>query len=144
MATGKCTYCQLKVAPLDHISLSMQGLGIDGCYLCLYLPCSSLACCVPVILCLLHFRLSCTSSDATCSVSMSVVQERLDQPFFVWGEDALLKWPGAVTPLIEERDAYMARVVAAAAQGSNPNVPAYVADQVMQRRRLSQMVFVER
>jgi hypothetical protein len=57
-------------------------------------------------------------------------QERLDTPFFVWGEDALLKWPGAVTPLIEERDAYMARVVAAAAQGSNPNVPAYVADQV--------------
>jgi pheromone shutdown protein TraB len=47
-----------------------------------------------------------------------------------WGEDALLKWPGAVTPLIEERDAYMARVMAAAAQGSNPNVPAYVADQV--------------
>jgi hypothetical protein len=57
-------------------------------------------------------------------------QERLDQPFFVWGEDALLKWPGAVTPLIEERDAYMARVIAAAAQGSNPNVPAYIADQV--------------
>jgi hypothetical protein len=63
-------------------------------------------------------------------VLLSALQERLDQPFFVWGEDALLKWPGAVTPLIEERDAYMARVVAAAAQGSNPNVPAYVADQV--------------
>jgi hypothetical protein len=48
-----------------------------------------------------------------------------------WGEGALLKWPGAVAALIEERDAYMARVVAAAAaQGSNPNVPAYVADQV--------------
>lgn len=59
-----------------------------------------------------------------------MLQERLDQPFYVWGEDALLKWPGALAPLIDERDAFMARVVAAAAKGANPNVPAYVADEV--------------
>uniref|UniRef100_A0A383WD58 Uncharacterized protein n=1 Tax=Tetradesmus obliquus TaxID=3088 RepID=A0A383WD58_TETOB len=73
-------------------------------------------------------RLSGEEVEAAVAIK-EPLQERLDQPFFVWGEDALLKWPGAVTPLIEERDAYMARVVAAAAQGSNPNVPAYVADQ---------------
>ncbi|KAF6254495.1 hypothetical protein COO60DRAFT_1703286 [Scenedesmus sp. NREL 46B-D3] len=73
-------------------------------------------------------RLSGEEVEAAVAIK-EPLQERLDQRFFVWGEDALLKWPGAVTPLIEERDAFMARVVAAAAQGSNPNVPAYVADQ---------------
>lgn len=48
----------------------------------------------------------------------------------MWGEDALLRWPGALTPLIDERDDFMARVLAAAATGTNPNVPAYVADEV--------------
>eukprot|EP00879_Flechtneria_rotunda_P017203 GHRR01018021.1.p1 GENE.GHRR01018021.1~~GHRR01018021.1.p1 ORF type:complete len:276 (+),score=149.45 GHRR01018021.1:153-980(+) len=57
------------------------------------------------------------------------LQGNLDRPLFVWGEDALLKWPGALQPLIEERDQFMARVLAAAATGTNPNAPAYIADQ---------------
>ncbi len=35
----------------------------------------------------------------------------------LWGEDALLQWPGARRPLIQERDAYMARTIWAAASG---------------------------
>ena len=51
----------------------------------------------------------------------------LDTPLVFWGEDALLRWPGAWRPLIEERDAYMARVAAAAATGAPTGAPAYVA-----------------
>ena len=35
----------------------------------------------------------------------------------LWGEDALLQWPGARRALIHERDAYMARTIWAAASG---------------------------
>ena len=35
----------------------------------------------------------------------------------LWGEDALLQWPGARQALIRERDAYMARTIWAAASG---------------------------
>jgi pheromone shutdown protein TraB len=45
----------------------------------------------------------------------------------LWGEDALLKWPGALAPVIAERDAFMARALAAAARGlPEGGVPAYV------------------
>ena len=36
----------------------------------------------------------------------------------LWGEDALLDWPGALTPVIHERDAYMAKTILAAVQGT--------------------------
>lgn len=36
----------------------------------------------------------------------------------LWGEDALLDWPGALDPVIHERDAHMARTIYAAAQGA--------------------------
>ena len=29
------------------------------------------------------------------------------RPFYLWGEDALIRWPGAETPVINERDQYM-------------------------------------
>ena len=35
----------------------------------------------------------------------------------LWGEDALLQWPGARRALIQERDAYMAHTIWAAASG---------------------------
>lgn len=45
----------------------------------------------------------------------------------LWGEDALLNWPGALEPIIHQRDAYMARACAAAAAGRPQGlVPAYV------------------
>lgn len=46
----------------------------------------------------------------------------------LWGEDALLGWPGAMEPVIHERDAFMARVISAAAQGSSAEAPALLAD----------------
>lgn len=45
----------------------------------------------------------------------------------LWGEDALLSWPGAMQPIIHSRDAYMARSCAAAASGRPEGLtPAYV------------------
>lgn len=45
----------------------------------------------------------------------------------LWGEDALLSWPGAMEPIIHKRDAYMARACAAAASGKQQGLtPAYV------------------
>lgn len=46
----------------------------------------------------------------------------------LWGEDALLGWPGAMDPVINERDAFMARVISAAARGSSAEAPALIAD----------------
>ena len=47
----------------------------------------------------------------------------LARPVEIWGEDALLQWPGARQPLIAERDAYMARTIWAAATGAPPGAP---------------------
>ena len=45
----------------------------------------------------------------------------------LWGEDALLSWPGAMEPIIHKRDAYMARACAAAAAGKPQGLtPAYI------------------
>ena len=41
----------------------------------------------------------------------------LSQPLKLFGEDAILDWPGAMDVVIRERDAYMARTLAAAATG---------------------------
>ena len=48
------------------------------------------------------------------------MQADLQQPVELWGEDALLQWPGARRTLIQERDSYMARTIWAAASGT-PN-----------------------
>ena len=32
-------------------------------------------------------------------------------PYYLWGEDALIRWPGAETPVIKERDEYMAYAI---------------------------------
>ncbi|PRW56496.1 actin binding [Chlorella sorokiniana] len=45
----------------------------------------------------------------------------------LWGEDALLNWPGAMDPIINQRDAYMTRTCVAAASGRPEGLtPAYV------------------
>lgn len=41
----------------------------------------------------------------------------LSQPLKLFGEDALLDWPGAMGPIIRDRDTYMAKAMAAAATG---------------------------
>lgn len=46
----------------------------------------------------------------------------------LWGEDALLDWPGAMGPVIDERDEFMAKTLAAAATGKAALAPALAAD----------------
>jgi hypothetical protein len=57
---------------------------------------------------------------------MLPVQADLDRPVEIWGEDALLQWPGARRPVIAERDAYMARTIWAAATGEELFVACHV------------------
>lgn len=47
----------------------------------------------------------------------------MDAPVEIWGEDALLQWPGARRSLIQNRDAYMARTIWAAATGAPVTIP---------------------
>lgn len=51
----------------------------------------------------------------------------------LWGEDALLDWPGAFDAIITDRDAFMVRTLRAAAVGL-PAAPAYVLDTSSGRR----------
>ncbi len=48
---------------------------------------------------------------------MCAVQADSEGIVRLWGEDALLGWPGAMEPIIEERDAVMANVLRACASG---------------------------
>ncbi|KAG2427850.1 hypothetical protein HXX76_012171 [Chlamydomonas incerta] len=54
----------------------------------------------------------------------------LSKPLKLYGEDALLDWPGAFPALISERDSFMAKALAAVATGKAPVVPMYVLDEV--------------
>ncbi|GIL84547.1 hypothetical protein Vretimale_14392 [Volvox reticuliferus] len=54
----------------------------------------------------------------------------LSKPLKLFGEDALLDWPGAFQALIPERDAFMAKAIAAVATGKPGVAPAYVFDEV--------------
>lgn len=45
------------------------------------------------------------------------VESDLRSPLKLFGEDALLDWPGAMESIISERDTYMAKALAAAATG---------------------------
>lgn len=45
------------------------------------------------------------------------VQQNLEQLLKIKGEDALLDWPGASESILAERDLFMAKALAAAAQG---------------------------
>jgi hypothetical protein len=43
----------------------------------------------------------------------------LSQPLKLFGEDALLDWPGAMEPIIRDRDTFMAKALAGAATGQS-------------------------
>lgn len=48
-----------------------------------------------------------------------MLQNGSSQLVKLWGEDALLDWPGALDPVIHKRDAHMAKTIYAAAQGTS-------------------------
>jgi len=56
-----------------------------------------------------------------CTLPYTLLYTRRAQggegPLRIWGEDAIIAFPGAQTSIIDERDAYMARTIRAAAQG---------------------------
>jgi len=72
--------------------------------------------------------LSAEEIEAAVAVREPIASGDLSQPLKLFGEDAILDWPGALDVVIRERDAYMARTVAAAASGQSPLSPAYVRD----------------
>lgn len=55
--------------------------------------------------------------EAAVGVKEPIATGDLSQPLKLFGEDAILDWPGALPVVINDRDAYMARTVAAAATG---------------------------
>lgn len=73
-------------------------------------------------------RKSATEIEELVRVKEPLSQSVGSRPYKLWGEDALLNWPGAMGPVISDRDAYMARACASAAAGGPPAglTPAYV------------------
>ncbi|GMH40648.1 hypothetical protein BSKO_08552 [Bryopsis sp. KO-2023] len=76
------------------------------------------------------YRLSTMSKEEIeDAVKVKVpIQEDLDNVLKLFGEDALLDWPGAMVPIIDERDKYMARNLHAAAKGAWGASPAFIQD----------------
>ncbi|GLI59093.1 hypothetical protein VaNZ11_000782 [Volvox africanus] len=64
------------------------------------------------------------------AVKEPIDQGDLSKPLTLFGEDALLDWPGAFEALIPERDAFMAKAIAAVATGKPGVAPAYVFDEI--------------
>ncbi|GIL65992.1 hypothetical protein Vafri_19622 [Volvox africanus] len=64
------------------------------------------------------------------AVKEPIDQGDLSKPLKLFGEDALLDWPGAFEALIPERDAFMAKAIAAVATGKPGVAPAYVFDEI--------------
>lgn len=52
-----------------------------------------------------------SASDIEEAVRVREPLEGSRDPYFLWGEDALLKWPGALSSVLEDRDMFMARVL---------------------------------
>ncbi|MEW5308708.1 MAG: hypothetical protein WDW38_000646 [Sanguina aurantia] len=73
-------------------------------------------------------ELSPAAIEAAVSVPGSISEGDLTQPLKLYGEDALLDWPGAMLPVVEERDLFMAKALAAAATARPGVAPAFVSD----------------
>eukprot|EP00967_Tisochrysis_lutea_P051422 scaffold63498_cov18-Tisochrysis_lutea.AAC.1 len=78
--------------------------------------------------------LSAEEIEAAVAVREPIASGDLSQPLKLFGEDAILDWPGALDVVIRERDAYMARTVAAAA--SDPFIKRLLAYQTDQHGKV--------
>lgn len=74
--------------------------------------------------------MSAAEIEDAVAVKEPIDQGDLSKPLKLFGEDALLDWPGAFPALIPERDAFMAKALAAVATGKPGVAPAYVLDTV--------------
>ena len=70
-------------------------------------------------------------------LQQAIASNKEGNPGKIFGEDALLDWPGADTFLLSERDEYMARATAGVATASGPSppslCPAFILDRVDDR-----------
>lgn len=91
----------------------------------------------PLISPLLEIRtLSNLTSAEEIEDAVKIRQPILTDGFKLDYEDALVKWPGALGPIIHERDAFMAKSIAASILGEAASaVPAYVAAQTDMKGR---------
>jgi hypothetical protein len=67
-----------------------------------------------------HHVLSCCLLEVWCvwaAKAALFAQNDSKELVKLWGEDALLSWPGALEPVIHERDVHMAKTIWAAATG---------------------------
>lgn len=70
-------------------------------------------------------KLSPTGIEEAVKVKESL--QGSTDPYFLWGEDALLKWPGALSSVLESRDAFMVTVLQAATNSrTNEMPPAFI------------------
>jgi len=74
--------------------------------------------------------MSAAEIEDAVSVKEPLGSGDLSKPVKLFGEDALLDWPGAQGPLLDERDEFMARALAGSAEGTQGLCPAYVRDEV--------------
>lgn len=72
--------------------------------------------------------MSATEVEEAVRVKQPIQEGDLSKPLKLFGEDALLDWPGVLQPLIQERDAFMAKALAAAATAQQGFSPAFVRD----------------
>eukprot|EP00210_Caulerpa_lentillifera_P009009 g8599.t1 len=56
------------------------------------------------------------------------IQSDLETPLKLFGEDALLDWPGAMEPVIHQRDSFMARNLYLTAENLGNGAPGYIQD----------------
>ena len=66
-------------------------------------------------------EMSAEEIEAAVAVREPIASGDLSQPLKLFGEDAILDWPGAMDVVIRDRDSYMARTLAAAALGVGVN-----------------------
>lgn len=81
-------------------------------------------------ICQLFAEMTAEQIEDLVAVKQPIASGDLCQPFKVYGEDALLDWPGAMEPIIRDRDTFMAAALASAAQGGKATTPLYMRDQV--------------
>ena len=58
------------------------------------------------------------------------IQSKVNEPLKLFGEDALIDWPGAEEPIIHKRDVHMAHNLRSASSGEGSSAPAYILDKV--------------
>uniref|UniRef100_A0A7S0RDT8 Uncharacterized protein n=1 Tax=Chlamydomonas leiostraca TaxID=1034604 RepID=A0A7S0RDT8_9CHLO len=74
--------------------------------------------------------MSAEEIEEAVAVKQPISSGDLSQPLKLFGEDALLDWPGALPSIIRDRDTYMAKALAGTATGRAAFCPAYVRDEV--------------